>query len=163
MHAATNVPLLLYSAMFCPVTAASFPNISFITSQYFRQGGEHGVISTPAPGSSLAFYSTIMAAYAATGVMGAFEIDYMDFLLLAFDEFAADLTSAAQWADGFANAALAYRQAVQLCMTLPAFVLASVQWPAVTSARGTEDNVPTNDDRWQIAYASMLFAALDLR
>ena len=160
---AAAVPILLYSSMFCPETSSYYPGINFLVSNYFDVGWDKGVISVPAPASSYTFYRAIMQEYTKTGVLGAFEVDFSDFLLLLFDEFAHDVSSASIWATGMAQAAHDMTMSVQLCMTLPAYIMASLQWPAVTNARASEDNFPTNENRWKIAYTSMFYAALDIR
>lgn len=162
-----GVKLLLYSDMYCPDTALFYPSIPFIVSRPYDIGLPTktilSVIAMPMPVFAEQFYHTIMSKYVANGVLGGFEIDFMDIIFLMFDQYNQDVSSAELWVSGMNAAASKLKIPIQYCMTLPGFALQSVKLMAVTNARATEDNYPQNPNRWQLAYGSMLFAALGLK
>eukprot|EP00043_Microstomoeca_roanoka_P011144 m.105214 g.105214 ORF g.105214 m.105214 type:complete len:897 (+) comp15104_c1_seq7:127-2817(+) len=156
-------PLLLYSSYFCPDSADYYPdfNFTFVASQYFDVGFARGVISHIDASESYDFYLTLMSNY--SSVMSSFEVDFMDFNYLTFTDFTEQVGVFDTWAAGMADAAFELRLPIQYCMALPNEILNSVKYPAVTNARASEDNFPSNEDRWQIAYTSLFYAAVDVK
>lgn len=61
------------------------------------------------------------------------------------------------------DAALSNNMSVQYCMGLAHEMLMALKLPAVTNARASEDNFPTNENRWQIGYTGLLYGAVALR
>lgn len=157
-----------YSAYFCPENASAFYNMSFVSSRHFDVGWASGVIGHVAANRSREFYGTIMSNYSS---LVGFEVDFMDFNYLLFNDLVTDLTSARVWAKGMADAARERGLGVQYCMGLPSWALQTLEFPAVTNARASEDNFPggshaskwAEGSRWQIGYTSLLLNAIRLR
>ena len=145
-------------------------NLPFIDSRYFDAGFTSGKISTVAADASNTFYNRLFEEYATTGTMVAYENDFMDFNYLLFNEFLTNVTSYDTWMQGMSDAALNYKLPIQLCMSLPNQIMQSLLSSAVTNARASEDNFPggahasawEQGSRWQIAYTSVFYAALDV-
>ena len=126
----------------------------------------------PSGNSSFAFYERIFADQ--KGVIGAFENDFLWYMAVLFPQFTQTVDGLYLWAKGMNDAALGANISVQYCMDLPSFALASVEFDAVTNARGSTDNFPSDEDaahnngqgtyrRWQIAYAALMYNALGLQ
>eukprot|EP00054_Salpingoeca_dolichothecata_P014978 m.85361 g.85361 ORF g.85361 m.85361 type:complete len:885 (+) comp21264_c0_seq1:72-2726(+) len=159
---AIGVPLLLYSNAFCPNSHRHYPNITFINSTLYKQHSSYVHDALPSPEDSFAFYDLIMGNYTSRG-MQAFEVDFMDFNFLLYPTFMKNATASFFWAEGMARAAEAHGISIQYCMTLPAYIMQSAQFKAVTNARASEDNFPTNENRWRIPFTSVFYAALDIK
>lgn len=86
----------------------------------------------------------------------------MQFLYLAFPSHNLNATAAAVWEAGINAAAVAAGVPVQLCMDLPNDITSSVLYNAVTNARASEDDFPTNDGRWDIGTTALLYGAFDI-
>ena len=100
---------------------------------------------------------------------GGFEIDFLWFTALIFDEFRHSVSSLFRWAEGMNDAAFSHGISIQYCMDLPSFALASMEFGAVTNARASDDNFPWGEDgaprhyRWKIAYGALLYNAVGLQ
>ena len=86
----------------------------------------------------------------------------MDFQSLLFPGFLRDPEGNAGWLRGQAQAAAEAGLVVQYCMALPADILASADFPAVTNARASQD-YGAGGGNWRIAGSSLLLSALRLR
>lgn len=64
---------------------------------------------------------------------------------------------------GMNDAAMELGQPIQYCMVLPNEIMNTLKLPAVTNARASEDNFPTNNDRWKIGYTSLFYGAVAIR
>eukprot|EP00051_Salpingoeca_urceolata_P023417 m.397174 g.397174 ORF g.397174 m.397174 type:complete len:909 (+) comp20104_c10_seq16:1837-4563(+) len=147
-----GVPLLLYSYFWDIHTAAAYNDTYKFWYGYENNGRPLVVV---APSDSYRFYNDIIKQY--SSVIGGFEVDFLDFNYLLTPGFLSSTSNFDVWAAGMAHAASANNVSVQYCMDLPAIVLNSLTLPAVTNARASEDNFPTNEHRWKIAYTSMFY------
>jgi hypothetical protein len=101
--------------------------------------------------------------------VGGFEIDFLWFTALIFDEFRTSVDSLFRWAEGMNDAAYSHGVSIQYCMDLPSYALASMEFGAVTNARASDDNFPWGEDgaprhyRWKIAYGALLYNAMGLQ
>ena len=75
-----------------------------------------------------------------------------------------------EWLMQMGRAATNAGMSIQYCMDLPAWAMASLDFAAVTNARGSGDNFPRNEDgpdagkgqpttRWKLAYSSLFYQA----
>jgi len=70
-----------------------------------------------------------------------------------------------------ADAALQRKIGIQYCMGLSSWALQTLEFPAVTNARASEDNFPggshaskwAKGSRWQIGYTSLFLNAIAIR
>ena len=67
------------------------------------------------------------------------------------------------WQAGQAAAALAAHIPVQYCMALPADILASAAYPAVTNARASDDYGAGSAHSWKIGGTSLLLSAVGMK
>jgi hypothetical protein len=72
-----------------------------------------------------------------------------------------NVTVAKRWLTQMATAAEEHGIFIQYCMPWSRHLLSSLQFPAVTQARASDDYQPGNA-QWQIGYTSMLYRALGL-
>ncbi|KAA0148739.1 hypothetical protein FNF29_06521 [Cafeteria roenbergensis] len=87
-----------------------------------------------------------------------------DWLHNEFEELNATLTSATlgrEWLLQMGRGAEAAEITIQYCMPYPRHVLQSVEVPAVTQSRASDDYSPQND-QWSIGVSSLLYHALGL-
>lgn len=160
---AVGVPLLQYANFWYKDTAALYDNKwRFLESLAFDVGWLKSPIYSVAPEDAASFHQAILSNYSALGTIGGFEIDFLDFLLLAFPEYLVSATGLEQWASGMADGVAAQQLGMQLCMGLPSIALDSVRHGAITNARASEDNFPTNENRWRIGYTAMMLGALEV-
>ena len=100
---------------------------------------------------------------------GGFEIDFLWFTALIFEEFRQSVDSLFRWVQGMNDAAFSHGISIQYCMDLPSYALASMEFGAVTNARASDDNFPWGEDgaprhyRWKIAYGALLYNAVGLQ
>jgi len=160
---AMGAPLVLYSALWCTDTAdvPDYKGFAFVNSTQFDAGFAKGVFAQAAPSTSRAFYDHIMEQHAS--VLGGFETDFMDFSALLVPDFVTTVDAAHGWLAGMWGAAEARSVSSQQCMSLPSMILASLDFPSVTNARASEDDFPTNPNRWQIGYTSLLLGPVAVR
>ena len=95
-------------------------------------------------------------------MMGA-EVDFLDWMQLTVPALFSTLDGGHRYLKGFADAALKHGVSHQLCMSMPSQVMDSLLLPAVTNARASPDNTPTNENRWLIAYTSLMMWPLDVQ
>lgn len=163
-RALNNTPLLLYSNFWHQATAALYNN-----SYDFEYGYCSGTDKPPFPVVTVAahdsrrFYSDIIAPYAAAGVMGAFEVDFVDYMYLLTPSNMATVDAADVWARGMVEGARAHGQSTQLCMGLPNFAMWGIGVDGLSNMRASEDDFPTNEHRWKIAYTNLFLGAIGLR
>ena len=77
--------------------------------------------------------------------MKGFEVDFLDWTIFLFPAFVESTGGLWQWAEGMNRAALKHKVSIQYCMDLPAWAMASLDFAAVTNARGSDDNFPTTE------------------
>jgi hypothetical protein len=153
----------LYSSFYAGnLSRMAMPPFSFLESVRIDVGWFTGTLSRPLVNETYAFYSSLFERGSRWG-MNAFEVDFMDFLNLLFAENNLDVTSLDAWERGLADAARDHGVPVQLCMDLPSDALFSASAPAFTNARASEDDFPTNDERWDIGTTSLLYGAVGLK
>jgi hypothetical protein len=97
------------------------------------------------------------------GVMMGAEVDFLDWMQLTVPALFSTLDGGHRYLKGFADAALKHGVSHQLCMSMPSQVMDSLLLPAVTNARASPDNTPTNENRWLIAYTSLMMWPLDVQ
>ena len=160
LSTATGLPLIIYNGPQCDNStyASQWP---LELSLPWDQGWGKGVLSAIAANASQAFYSATFAALKAQG-MGSFTQDFLDFQSLLFPAFLTSPEGNGLWLAGQAQAAAEAGLAVQYCMALPADILASADFPAVTNARASQD-YGAGGDNWRIGGSSLLLSALQLR
>jgi hypothetical protein len=110
------------------------------------------------PEQSYDFHSWAFDVGAAVG-MNAFEIDFADYIF-PFENLSADVRAFDEYFAGVSAAATEHAFPVQLCMSLPLMMLASVAWPAVTNARLQADGYATTYARFDIFQTSLLYSSL---
>ena len=86
--------LCSYSAYFCPENASRFYDTPFVSSRKFDVGWASGIIGHVISNQSLEFYDRIMSNY--TSLIG-FEVDFMDFNYLLYNDFVTSLTAAREY------------------------------------------------------------------
>lgn len=171
-----ELPLLLYSSYFCPEAAAQRYGLPFLSSRHFDVGWAKGIVGDISPTHSFEFYDRIMQGYDGafsnqTGALVAFEIDFMDFNYLLYNELLTNESAYDTWATGLNNAAAKHGLPVQYCMGLSNEMMHTLTLSQVTTARASEDNFPggthasgwTEGSRWQIAYTALFLNAIGLR
>eukprot|EP01084_Bolivina_argentea_P102732 184028_1 len=167
-----QIPLLLYSSYWAANTTENYYNskynlsLEFANSMDFDVGWFKGPIAEPIGyESSYKFYKFILDQYA--DIMMGFEVDFMDFEYEQFSElvngYNGMVNMSEQWTKGMQDACFENNLSVQYCMSLPCYILQSLQYPSVTNARASEDDNPPNHNRWQIAYTSLLLSPLSIR
>lgn len=152
-----GLPLVLYSNMFAVGSDNVMAQFPWINSTSCVQGCYAIVPSNV----SYAFFSYIFDLSLAWGAVG-FEMDFQNWQFLSFAHFLTSVSEYDRYYQGMSDAAYERELPVQLCMDLPAMVLASVDWDAVTNARLAGDGFPQNPSRWDIQQTSLLLAALDV-
>ena len=154
-----TAPLIIYNGPQCGNTTygAAWP---LEMSLYWNQGWGSGILSAIAANASLAFYRQLFGTLLAQG-MGSFTQDFLDFQSLLFPGFLTDPEGNAGWMAGQAGAAQEHGLALQYCMALPADILQSAEFPAVTNARASQD-YGAGGSNWMIAESSLLLSSLRL-
>jgi hypothetical protein len=102
-----------------------------------------GTIGLPAPADSQRYYNKFIGQFDKSmpdGVPGqralvGFEVDFMDMLYLTFPNFTTTLGASATWSKGMNDAMLERNLSIQYCMGLPSYMMQSLEYSAVTSAR----------------------------
>jgi len=158
--AALEMPLTLYSNMYAVPAYNNMTSFEWVTSVTCPIGLEH-CSSRVAGRDSYEFHSYIFDLGVGYG-MTNFEIDFINFQHLSFTDTSTEVRIFDEWWGGMAQAALEHSMPVQLCMALPAVVLASVQYPAITNARLQGDGFPDDGGRYDIFQSSLLYSAIDL-
>jgi hypothetical protein len=157
---ALGLPLQLYAPYFCP------------SSPYFD--GSSKWESTPSdtslpecsdfafenvkPSQSREFYDWFLAKGTEKAGMISFESDFMNQNYNCVPDFVEDVSSAQEWQQGMAGAALAKNVTIQWCYASPTDVLASLDMPAVTNFRVSFDFC--YGQSWNIGESSLLVWAL---
>lgn len=166
-----DAPFVLYGHMFCntSVYRSKYEMISPKLPYYWRNYGDRTDcnrrkcpirVAQPTGAQSKQFYLDVMGNAKATQGMVSYEVDWMGEQFAEFAEYTSEPGQHRMWLKGMADAALSLGISVQYCMTLPSQMLQSLEFPAVTSMRSSDDggrpyttNGPTN----------MLLWALDIR
>ena len=168
-----RVPLMLYTLFWGADASLAYPNISFVASYPQRDYKTLGtrLLKQPAPADSYALHNSIMTAQSPQ--MRAFEVDFLDWTIFLFPDFVESTGALWEWAAGMNLAAVHNNVSIQYCMDLPAWAMASLDFAAVTNARGSDDNFPSAEDgpdagpgqpttRWKLAYSTLFYSALGL-
>jgi hypothetical protein len=162
-----GMPLILYSSLWCSTTQFVLDfeahGFRFVNSTWFNAGFDEGIFAQADPDTALAFYDYIFTEHAAEIDGGGFETDFMDFSALLVPEFNTQLGAAAGWLAGMWGAAAKHGLPSQQCMSLPSMILNALDHPAVTNARASEDDFPTNPSRWQIGYTALFLGPVAVR
>lgn len=162
-----DIPLILYSSLWCSTTqfVPDFAShgFRFVNSTWFNAGFDKGIFAQADPATAEAFYDYILTEHATEIAGGGFETDFMDFSALLVPEFNTQLGSAAGWLKGMWGAAAKHGLPSQQCMSLPSMILNALDHPAVTNARASEDDFPTNPNRWQIGYTGLFLGPVAIR
>lgn len=195
-----RAPLLLYTLFWGEQAEAAYPNVTFGRS--YPQLNYHDplkkrYLKQPLPEDSFLLHDTIFSEQ--SQAIGAFEVDFLDWTIFRWPAHVETVDGTRQWADGMNKAALKHGISIQYaarrasnpcrisaalhvvvarcrrryCMDLPAWAMASLDFAAVTNARGSDDNFPEFEDgpdagpgqpttRWKLAYSSLFYQALGL-
>jgi hypothetical protein len=156
-----GAPLIMYNGPVCGNTTLAKARWTIEPSLYWDQGWGAGVLGIVTSEQSNAFYTELMDSLLAQG-MSTFTQDFLDFQGLLFPTTLVDPIGNGGWMKGQADAALAAGVAVQYCMGLPADMLASVAFNAVTNARASDD-YGAGGENWKIGGSSLLLSALGMR
>eukprot|EP01084_Bolivina_argentea_P102733 184029_1 len=167
-----KIPLLLYSSYWTANKTQNYYNsnynlsLQFSNSLTFDVGWLQGPIAEPIGyESSYNFYRFIISQY--SEIMMGFEVDFMDFEYEEFSQLVSGydgmVNGSEQWTKGMNDACFEDKFPIQYCMSLPSYILQSLQYSAVTNAVASEDNFPSNHNRWQIAYTALLLSPLNIR
>jgi len=92
--------------------------------------------------------------------MQSFEMDFVNQNLNCVDKFLSEFGSASGFLDGMVKAAAKHRLSIQWCFANPNALLQSLQYPQVTSMRGSFDYFYGSS--WDIGLSSLLLWALDI-
>eukprot|EP01084_Bolivina_argentea_P099007 177975_1 len=170
-----KIPLLLYSFFWNANKTVNYfnnkynLNLTFQNSpSYFPPWTNHEPIAQPLGyESAYIFYKTIVNQYA--NIMAGFEIDFMNYNYESFpyeiNSYNGFVNQSIQWSKGMNDAIFEYNNiSIQYCMSIPSYILQSLQYPSVTNARGAGDGFPNNHNRWNtISYTSLFFSSLNIR
>ena len=124
-----------------------------------------GPFTRPAGGSaSGGLYALLLARCAAQGCIGL-EVDFLDFLYAGWQAEAGQAGAWEAFLTSLSSAAAAAGIPVQLCMPLPADLLAAAALPGVSNIRASEDDdlLYAASGRWRIGLTSLLLGAVDQR
>jgi hypothetical protein len=147
--------ILLYIPQVCANN--SYTNYSFLQS--FPDSPKTGPIAVVSPAEAERFYGQLFDWGLANGAMVSFEIDFLDYQLLQFPTLLETVGLAEEWQLGIGSAAAARNISVQLCMEVPAELMATLQSDSITNARGSGDG---GHDVAGFAASSLLMAALGI-
>lgn len=149
-----QTPWLLYIPFWCAENIYS-------TKYKFIQGSSGETqFSVPHPDDALDFYRMVFDYGVSHGMRG-FEHDFLNFNFLAVPHFRKHLGSSETWLAAIDTSARERGIPVQMCMSLPSDLMASVKLNSVSNYRASGDYA--SDDNWLIAGSSLLAFALDLR
>lgn len=156
---ALGLPIQLYAPYFCP-GSPYFDSQSIWESTpsdtNLPDCNDFAFVNVK-PSQSRAFYDWFMAKGVKAG-MTSFESDFMNQNYMCVPEFLKDVSSAQDWQQGMAGAALAKNVTIQWCYAAPTDVLASLDMPAVTNFRVSFDFCYGRS--WNIGESSLLVWAL---
>ena len=167
MSAINGTKLLLYHNFWSRDTqqlyAAQGQNFTFVPGYRFLNRDRPRSIFQILPEQAFEFFDYIFGTYMDQGVMMAAEVDFLDWTQLTVPVLFSTLDGGHRFLKGFADAALKHGVSHQLCMSMPSQIMDSLLLPAVTNARASPDNTPTNENRWKIAYTSLMMWPLDVQ
>lgn len=161
---AGGLPLLLYGSFWAPKsrgansTASKF-GLPFVESVSFPYGHGHEQFSEPDPQSAAAFYRLLFQKHELIG----YENDFMIWDFIATPAFVSEPGALTAWeglARGMDTAAQEKNISLQYCMAQPNQLMQTLELPAVTNARASDDNTPQNRHRWAIGYTALFFNEL---
>lgn len=165
-----GLPLLLYGSFWAGKshgvnsTASKFglPFVESVPFPYHRTAADphrNEQFSEPAASSAAEFYRKIFAKHELIG----YENDFMVWDFIATPAFVSEPGALAGWeglAKGMDSAAQEKNISLQYCMALPNQLMQTLELPAVTNARASDDNTPRNGHRWGIGYTALFFNEL---
>ena len=169
IDASNHTKLLLYHTYWSRYTEAVYQrdapglNFTFVSGFDFLNWNQAKAIFQIHPSQSHQFFDHLFGIYVAQGVMVAAEADFLNWHQLTIPELFSTLDGGQEYLAGFAAAALSHGISHQMCMALPSQIMSTLQMPAVTNARASPDNTPTNENRWKIGYTSLLMWPLDVQ
>jgi hypothetical protein len=152
-------PLQLYTPYFCndsqyfDHSRQSNPSWKHVESNTSIDGCGHYHFLNAHPDESRAFYDWYFAKGEAVGMV-SFEPDFMNQNYNCVPDFIHSATNAITWQHGMADAALAKNLTVQWCYAAPTDVLASLEMPAVTNYRVSNDFCYGHS--WNIGMSSLI-------
>lgn len=167
VSATNGTRLLLYHNFWDQDTQAYYAsrggNFSFVPGFRFLNWGQPRYIVQIHPEDSFAFFDFIFAEYMRQGVMVGAEVDFLSWSQVTVPAIFTVLDGGHEYLKGMAEAARKHGVSHQLCMGLPSHLMDSLALPAVTNARASPDNIPTDENRWLIGYTSLVMWALDVQ
>jgi hypothetical protein len=167
VKALNDTQLLLYHNFWSRYSAQHYAlqnqTFTFVPGYSFVSYGTHRTIFQIDPDHAFKFFDYIFGQYMRQGVMIAAEVDFLNWSQLTIPSLFSVLDGGHKYLKGFADAALKYGVSHQLCMAMPSQAMDSLLLPAVTNARASGDNTPTNENRWLIGYTSLLLWPLDVQ
>ena len=138
-------------------------NFSFVPGYRFLSWGRPRNIFQVDPTQAFEFFDLLFEQYAKQNVLMGVEVDFLDWMQLTIPALFSTLDGGHYYLKGLADAALKHGVSHQLCMSMPSQIMDSLLLPAVTNARASPDNTPTNENRWLIAYTSLLMWPLNVQ
>jgi hypothetical protein len=152
---ALGLPLQLYAPYFCP-GSPYFQSRKFksVPSDTSLPGCKQFAFENVQPSQSRSFYDSFLSRGKKKAGMISFETDFMNENYNCVPEFVEHATAAATWQEGMAGAALAKNISIQWCIASPTDMLASLDMPAVTNFRVSNDFCSGRS--WDIGESSLL-------
>lgn len=167
VEAINGTKLLLYHNFWYSDTqqlyAARGFNWTFVAGYRFMNWGRPRNIFQILPSQAFDFFDSLFEEYRKEGVMMGVEVDFLDWMQLTIPSLFSTLDGGHYYLKGLADAALKHGISHQLCMSMPSQIMDSLLLPAVTNARASPDNTPTNENRWLIAYTSLMMWPLEVQ
>ena len=156
-----DVPLALYGPYFSPKN---------IWADQFEWIPKNACYVLPAPQNAYEFYSTLfdfginVTTYTAdqkanTGMI-MYEVDFMDCLSMT-PEFRLNIDAQQNWYNGMNKAAKERGLVIQICMSIPSNLLASLGLSQITNGRASWDYA--SGPNWNIGQGALLWHALKLK
>ena len=156
-----DAPMAFYVSAFCNDTVHRAEGFDFVSVANDEWG--RAEIAVAHPDSARAFYSSILSPAQKHWGM---QLLFTDFLCWRGDALAAALPdyygSGEAWLGGMALAAQDLGMEVQFCMACAHQALLSLQWPAVTNARGSGDGGAGTAGVRSFTFSSVMAALVGL-
>jgi hypothetical protein len=122
---------------------------------------ERGEYKLPVAEQSEAFYRALFSEGAKQGMLGT-ELDYQSTDYAMLPMLRTNATYGEAWLHGLNDAALALRQPILWCMSLPRFILSALTLPAVSSARASGDFQESDGNLVDFGPTSLLYWSLGI-
>eukprot|EP00054_Salpingoeca_dolichothecata_P019417 m.120711 g.120711 ORF g.120711 m.120711 type:complete len:761 (+) comp23248_c0_seq1:183-2465(+) len=169
---AVQVPLLLYHFYWDSRARQAYEQLTnttydFVSSYQFVSfkgtRRQYHQLYQLEPQQAYQFYKANYQRYLDMGVIGNTEVDFMNWQTTTIPHFLMNFNTTQTFWAGMAQATLEAGIPFQYCMSVPANVLAALDFPAVTNARASPDDTPQAEDyRYRIGYTSMFMWSLDI-